>query len=602
VSGAEVRLVPADLRTARAFSVPLGVEGEELQRFARTGSDGRFTLPEISAGEYRLEIFFPSGRVLHSEPFLVPPPREEEGKEPRTAVLDLGEFRPDTGAVVEVRVTDLEGLPVAGSQVGALQGTSPEDFVEFRGAVAADGWAQVEGLAWDKPLSITCLAPGFDRWSESFDELPPSVHCALSPLAQLTGRVLDGDEKPLAETMVLCRAPRSGRADPRDQTDAEGTFTLREVPPGECVLEVAAAGFRSIEFPLTLEPGELRQLEPILLEPAPEIVGNVRDASSDAVIAGAVVEVISSPGSGATRTDELGEFRLYAGGPRGARLVVRAEGYAEAQEHLSTETIEAAEPVKIRLSRGGHLLLKVWDEDGGGVCIGCRVSVSPNAGGYRLTDESGEALFGPLSPGVYGIQRPQVINRGSLVTVRGGQDRRQVEVREGETSVVELGQATESLTLRLLPEPGPGWWLEATAGGRSDVVWPGASGGYLLRRKSGVTLHLRLQKSGASGVTETSVPLPPVPSETSSPEVLVSLPETSVTGLIERDGEAVAGQPVLVASVDGERQAYAVTSGDGRFQIPYLPPGAYLVQTGGVVMPAAVESGSVSELGTLTVP
>ena len=96
--------------------------------------------------------------------------------------------------------------------------------------------------------------------------------------------------------------------------------------------------------------------------------------------------------------------------------------------------------------------------------------------------------------------------------------------------------------------------------------------------------------------------LPPVPPDTSSPELLVSLPQTSVRGLVQRDGEAVGEQPVIVASVDGERQAYGVTSQDGRFEIPYLPPGAYLLEAGVVVLPVAVESGRVSEIGTLIVP
>jgi hypothetical protein len=604
VGGARVRLIPADLRTARSFSIPLRAVDKELVHAAVTAPSGDFHLPEIAPGEYRLEIHFPSGQLFHGEPFTVStPPVPEPGMAPQAPVLDLGEIRPHPGMRVEVLLTDLDGAPVAGAEVGALQGASAEDLVEYRGTVGADGRGTLEGLAPDEAVLIVCQAPGFDRWNQRFDVPPTWLECPLAPLARLAGAVLNTDEKPLPGASVTIRVVESsGRPAPRTVTNDEGGFDLADLVPGDARLEVVAPGFRAVQIPLTLAPGDRRRIEPILLEPAPEILGTVIDTKSQEPVAGAVIEVHSPPGGGSAVTDAEGGFVLRAGGPEGLTFVVRADGYAESRNSLSARDLGDGDPMTISLSRGGQILVRAWKETSNDPCVGCRVSIQPGSAGPLITDQAGEALTEPLAPGTYRLQMPRVINRGSLVTVQGGQNQRSVVVHAGEITIVELGKDTESFRLDLMPRPVGNWWIEATAPSRSDVAWPDAEGKVLLHRTLGEALQLRLQRSGADGRTDLSIPLVSLSAEDPVHDLLLDLPDTAVTGTLQRDGEAITGQSVVLDAMNQTQQGYALTAADGGFTLPYLPPGSYLLKTEGMTLPVQVQAGRVSALGILNLP
>jgi len=601
-AGAEISAVPRGLRTRRPFTLPLLLRDEELRRTVAASKDGRFRLPELAPGTYHLEIHFPSGRVLHSDPFTVrePPPRRETGdsqQEPTVALLDLGRLEVQAGESVAFFVTDLDGQPIEGALVGGGQGDRPENLVTFEGRTNVEGQAVVSGFRTDQPARLACRKDGY-AGDFSKHEVVPSAHdCRLIPLVTVVGRVLDTEEEPLDGATVSVKQSQR-----RVATTKQGDFELVHLKPEAQTLRVAAPGFAVEDVAIDLAPGERRrELEPVILQPAPQVTGRVLDAETEAPIPGAEIEVTDPPGLGAVTSDADGAFVLEATAPDGLGLRVSSPGYAAVNGRVPAADLESGEEVEIELSRGGRIRVRVWDEEEGDLCAGCRVTIS---GPDRLglyTDEEGVSLTDPVAPGSYVVERPYSRMLGSMVIVESGHGRKTVEVRAGEVADVELGEPVVTQVLVFEPPPPPGWMLTSESASRSDSYRPTLDGQVELRRRPGESVTLHLDAPGLYTPTVRVGVLPPIDGPGSE---RLRLPDTALAGAVVRGEEPVAESRIALVSVeDGLIWGSTRTDADGRFTIPFAAPGTYLVQVEDrLTQTVVLGRDEHRELGELQVP
>ena len=599
VVGVAVRVLPAELRGVFLFTMPLELRQETLVREVRSNRQGRFRLPPLAAGEYRLEAQLPGGRIYHGEPFAVPEGKEDARDEgPRE--VDLGRLQLEAGLPLPVFVHTAVGQPVAAAQVGATQGRGPADLVLFEGKTDDAGQAVLQGLAADVPLSVTCRAPGYAPANLSFEALPPLAECILELLGSLSGRVVDADGEPLPSAQLTL--DRNSRRLGRGTVEEDGSFLIEELAAGDYQLRAGAAGFRAASLTTTLEAGQTQELPEIVLEPASELRGLVRDGTSGEPVAGASVAVLDPPGGTTATSDDQGEFTLAAGSDGAIQLQVAATGYPSRRLALEPAAQDPDQPFVVELSRGGRLRVQVWDDAEDAPCWACQVSITPDVPGPRLTDAQGEVLTELLAPGSYLVSLPEVSNRGSVVVVQGGRNERRVELAAGEVLTVELHKGNPELAVELFPVPAGDVLLEATTPSRSDVYRPGADGRYLLQRPPGEPLTLRLLRM-EGGLVQAQVPLRTVNADDRPPQLVVQLPQTALTGALEHDGEPEAGVEVEVVAADSPGwRALAVSDEAGRFRLDHLPPGTYLLQAPGITRAVAIDRGQALNLGSLEVP
>lgn len=609
--GARIFVVPTGLKTRRQLTLPLylnppGDEDARLVRHVESDKGGRFELPGIAPGEYLLEIRMPGGRLFHSQPFEIPePPPLRPGVAPPT--VELGRLGPESGVAVEFLVTDLDGVPLEGALVGGGQGDGLDDWAVFEGKTDAKGEAVVSGFDPTLETRLACRAGGYLDEDRNEEAPPGFVHCQLAPLVTLSGLVVDGEEEPVPDATASVAEALHGSPD-RALTGPEGSFELAGLAPGEHTLRVAAPGYRLAEVPVILEAGEgRRELPAVMLEPAGILEGRVLDAETGLPLPGARVEVREPPGFGAAVSGPDGEFILSAAAPK-LTLRMAAEGYAEERRTVVPE--ELTEPLRVELSRGGRIRVRAWDEEVGGPCTGCVISVSPRPRDRPrlLTDGQGEVVTGSLAPGRYSVQRPRTRMKGSVVIVQGGQGIRTVEVQAGETVTVELGERVVVHTLDLEPPPPPGWSLSTESPSRFDSHRDAPTGRVELHRIPGEPLTLTLSRPGFPATWVRLARLEPIDQARRDS---LRLPRTRMSGVLvpreevgaEPRAAAMPARLEWVAVADGETWATMPVPPGGAFSLPHLPPGNYWLRADDqTVHTVSLEARGERDLGEILLP
>lgn len=229
---------------------------------------------------------------------------------------------------------------------------------------------------------------------------------ALLATASLRGRVVDALTKtPIASATAQTS---SGGSSKFGSAASQGVFEFDELPPGVTLLRVRARGMGLWETRLRLEPGEVRELGDIELEPERKIVGLLR-TDPGGPTAGKVRYAAIDARSGDARTPQLRTFVTadksgafaVAGLSSGVyRLIVDD---AESEHGVTTRVVDvrggSVEGVVLSLRRGTPLLVRASDERWRDV----RFTIHDSEG-ERLVDAP---LYGPeprrirLAPGRY---------------------------------------------------------------------------------------------------------------------------------------------------------------------------------------------------------
>ncbi|HEY0252164.1 MAG TPA: carboxypeptidase-like regulatory domain-containing protein, partial [Kofleriaceae bacterium] len=296
---------------------------DQAPRYARSGDDGVFRIEGVPNGRWIADAFAP-GYVS-----------------PGGAELEAGKGVPELllarGAVIEGRVLDGGGKPIAGATVRAVTiGTNP---TEYSAAVDQDRLRRFSGRT-ATPTVTTTTALGSDPQLIQRGELgvmigpippvPPQGAQIARPAAIVDPKAananLVGDPPPLASD------PARGAI---YTTGADGRYRISGVAPGKlAALAVAASFAEARSRQVTLESGDVVTGVDIVLTAGSFIVGRVSDQHGDPVIG---AEVSAQPEVGAAAVNFTDSDGMYRIGPVTGQVDLHASAYGHVDMHRKVE-------------------------------------------------------------------------------------------------------------------------------------------------------------------------------------------------------------------------------------------------------------------------
>jgi protocatechuate 3,4-dioxygenase beta subunit len=273
------RIVVTNGRPARRASVRMLPPTGGMPRSVSADIDGRYEFTEVPAGDYRISAGKPGYLALEygqQRAF-------ERGKVVtirRGETLEQVDIELPSSGAISGRVVDESGDPVEGIDVRVMQiqfaanrrqllpvtsvgrrltddrgqyrlyGVPPGRYIVMASVVDQSGAPTTVILP---PGYAPTYFPGTPKAAEarlvtiglsaSVDDV--DFNLARVQTARISGTVLDSTGKPLRTGIIASTSQRSGGlvAEPlRGSSNADGTFEVRNVPPGEWVLQVFTGG------------------------------------------------------------------------------------------------------------------------------------------------------------------------------------------------------------------------------------------------------------------------------------------------------------------------------------------------------------------------
>ena len=259
------RVTSEDGRPVRRATVQLTSPGRDA-RTASTDVDGRFDFRDLPAARFMLAANKPTFIAANKTIELA------ANQEVRDAYLTI-----TTGAVITGRIVDEFGDPVLGAAVAVLRSqftqgrrrllpagrATTNDIGEFRVFGLAAGQFYVSASASQQGLMVlngiaqiadSGYAPTYypgtpdlasaQRVTVNAGQTLNGIDMAVSParLARISGVALDAEGRPLpgGGVSAMLRGEMAGLNPYGGQLQADGTFTIPNVPPGEYVVRANA--------------------------------------------------------------------------------------------------------------------------------------------------------------------------------------------------------------------------------------------------------------------------------------------------------------------------------------------------------------------------
>ncbi|MFT3699650.1 MAG: carboxypeptidase-like regulatory domain-containing protein [Kofleriaceae bacterium] len=304
------RVIDRGEGTGLVAAIELRPSGDDqAPRYARSGDDGVFRIEGVPNGRWIADAFAPG--------FVSPGGVE----------LDAGKGVPELaltrGAVIEGRVLDGGGKPIAGATVRAI--TVGQNPTEYSAEVDQDRLRRFSGRT-AAPTAPTTLAMGSDPQLIPRGELgvmigpippvPPQGAEIARPAAVVDPKAanagLVGDPPPLAGDAIYT-------------TGADGRYRISGIGSGKLAALAVAGGFAEARSrQVTLETGQVVDGVDIVLTAGTFIVGRVSDQHGQPVI-GAEVSAQPEVGAAAVNfTDSDGAYRI---GPVAGQIELHASAY-----------------------------------------------------------------------------------------------------------------------------------------------------------------------------------------------------------------------------------------------------------------------------------
>ena len=243
---------------------PKGYDNLSMEGEVRSGDDGRFAIPGLDPGDYRVRAWCPGCTSA-------------EATVPAGGDVTL---RLEPGGSLAGRVTDQSGAPVASFTVAVSKKTGPlvEETVAQATVIDAEGRFQVDGLT---PGDVLVRATGSGYAPSepvtahvASGEDPTEITIRVGRGGSMAGRVVErGTARPLplARVSIESSIGVGSSAVPlvaNTLTDDQGQFTLDGLPPGMRSATAAAYGHHMVmRSGLVIDEGSV--LGPIVFELQP---------------------------------------------------------------------------------------------------------------------------------------------------------------------------------------------------------------------------------------------------------------------------------------------------------------------------------------------
>lgn len=569
VAGAQVALALVDTENRHESEYR---QKAGLSPVTRTDAQGSFAFDHLAAGFYDLAAVAPSlaftlvrGLRLAGSP----------------GHVDLGTviLRPAVG--LDGEVTDEDAKPLSGAEVEISAGLPWQwmDLLSLRPQAVItgrDGRFTLSGLMPETQVEAKASKEGWLPRVVAVN-LPASepVKLVLQRAAQVKGRVVDRDQKPVAEALLRLMSEHDLLRDA--QTDHEGRFLFSSVRPGSSTLSVSAGGFLRLEKGLDLEVGTT-DVGTLVLDPGAKLEGLVTGAADSLPLAGAVVRWKPAEDLIPRRLDfgtsaasgRDGQYKL-SGVPLGRRTLVVA--HPDHQDFTKLVDIQPGmNRLDVQLEAGLEVRGRVVN--GAGEPVGAATVLLSQLGTYEetrlLSGWDGSFRFPAVPPGNYWLEARMASSaaRHPEPVQVGPDSPADVELRlePGGTlrgRVVGLGSA--DLALANLEAWRKGLIdSESRAGSLSfegDYLFEGLNPGewevQLNWRRRSISVKATVQ-SGTETVRDIEVP-----------------GDLTLSGRVERAGRPVANAKVVLIGSDSSSFYWTTTAQDGTFHLDGLSEGAY---------------------------
>lgn len=468
------RLVDGDER-AVAGKVSVGdLDGRPVPRVLQdpltveTGADGRFAIDYVPVGEHALGV---GARGLASQ-------RVDVAVRDGERQVDVGDVRLEVGIAIRGRVRSKAGQPVPDAVVRATGMRRGGEGAEAR--TEADGTFVVAGLE-SGVYRLSAEAVGFGQEDKTAEAGGDPVELVLSPAGTITGRVVDDRGQPVDTFRVSAAATDTDRRMMRmprfeETSDESGHFSLSNVAAGTYLVTASAPERASASVPgVKVAEGQSVDVGTIKLTAGGIVRGTVVDQTGAGVV-GASVAIAALPQNWMTSgppvevtTEAGGAFELKGVAAGSADVGASHPNYASA-EPVSVQ-VDVAKPttdVRLVLTLGGRIEGSVRRRDGSGR-PGLMVHANPMAR-FRPTP-SGFLSATTLPDGSFVLEHVPVGRTNVSVIARTGQamsgaTMRTVDVRDGETTTLEIVDREILLSGRVTRSgaPGAGLRIDASSG------------------------------------------------------------------------------------------------------------------------------------------
>lgn len=400
-----------------------------------SAADGRFRIEGVPLGPGALSVTAPgfAARRVDFDARPVPPG------------TDVGDVTMDPGLRLRGRVRARDGAPVSEAQLAGHQRFGPGTSLRAQGTSDENGAFVLGGL---KPgrVYLWVRARGLATHSSEVEAGASDLDLVLDPAGAIAGTVVD-DRGAAVPSFRVGAESGNYQGDTQDEfSPDDGRFLLESVAEGLWTVSVVAAGYgRAAVSDVVVRPGRVTDLGRVSLKRGASIRGQVV-AFDDSPVPGATIQGFATQSmavdmDGPTASsDAQGLFELRGVSPGSTTVTATHPSYAESQvRNVEADPTRTTE-IKLVLGQGGRIEGTARRRDGAAL-VNAVVSARPRDGGFSFARS-------PVAPdGSFTLERvPAGPTSVTLMLGSGsrfsGAASREVDVRDGETSRVDLSVAS----------------------------------------------------------------------------------------------------------------------------------------------------------------
>lgn len=272
------RVIAADTGKPIRHALVWMVSQQGRQSATRTDAQGRYEFSALAAGTYRLDAradrylrMYLGGQAYSGLSAVVPRGVTlRDGEQ-----FDKADFSLPRGGAIEVRLLDEFGDPAPGLQVqlsqvqyaggrrrlmpqggpGTATRTDDRGFVRVHGLAPGTYYVSALSGAFAEQAETGGFAPTYYPGTSDLaaatpvrleigQELPLSFQLTPARMARLAGRVVDAAGAPTHASVMLSSADSAGLSEffvTRGESEPDGSFVFRNVPPGKFTLQAYGA-------------------------------------------------------------------------------------------------------------------------------------------------------------------------------------------------------------------------------------------------------------------------------------------------------------------------------------------------------------------------